>query len=324
MSEPALLQVRGLSKRFPLRGGFFSRTRGWVSAVDDVSFEIRERETLGLVGESGSGKTTIGRMIVRLVEPTTGDVCFRGEEIVSLRGAALRGLRRQLQIVFQDPYGSLNPRWTVGASVEEGLIVHGIGTRTERRERVREAFARVGLDPADLGRHPHEFSGGQRQRVGIARALILGPRFIVCDEPVSALDVSVQAQILNLLEDLQAERGLSYLFISHDLAVVERVSHRVAVLLHGKIVESAPARELSRSPLHPYTQALYAAAPSLKRPMAATIPLSEASPSASAAATGCSFHPRCPIARDICRTVAPPLVDHAGHQVACHAVERKT
>ena len=257
-----LIEVTDLRKYYPVRKGIFSRVAEHVKAVDGVSFDIRHRETLGLVGESGCGKTTVGRTILRLLEPTAGDVFFDGTPVFDLSGGQLRRIRKQMQIIFQDPYGSLNPRMTVGGIVMEGMIAHGLYSKAERVDKAQELLARVGLDREHFYRYPHEFSGGQRQRIGIARALSVEPRFIVCDEPVSALDVSIQAQIINLLADLKQELGLSYLFIAHDLSVVEHISDRVAVMYLGKIVEQAPGDELFGNPLHPYTQALLAAVPS--------------------------------------------------------------
>jgi oligopeptide transport system ATP-binding protein len=262
VAEGALLEVAGLEKHFPVRGGvLFERTVGLVKAVDGVSFEIGEGETLGLVGESGSGKSTTGYCILQLLRPTAGSVRFLGKELTALGREEIRRLRREMQIVFQDPYSSLDPRMTVGDIVAEPLHVHGVGTRRARRERVRHLLDVVGFNPGFTNRYPHEFSGGQRQRIGIARALALGPKLIVCDEPVSALDVSIQAQILNLLKDLQHEFGLTYLFIAHDLAVVRTMSDRIAVMENGKIVETGPADEVYGNPRHEYTKALLAAVP---------------------------------------------------------------
>jgi oligopeptide transport system ATP-binding protein len=262
VAEAALLEVAGLEKHFPVRGGvLFERTVGLVKAVDGVSFEIGEGETLGLVGESGSGKSTTGYCILQLLRPTAGSVRFLGKELTELGREEIRRLRREMQIVFQDPYSSLDPRMTVGDIVAEPLHVHGVGTRRSRRDRVRHLLDVVGFNPGFTNRYPHEFSGGQRQRIGIARALALGPKLIVCDEPVSALDVSIQAQILNLLKDLQQEFGLTYLFIAHDLAVVRAMSDRIAVMADGKIVETGPADQVYASPRHEYTKALLAAVP---------------------------------------------------------------
>jgi ABC-type oligopeptide transport system ATPase subunit len=258
-----LVRVRDLAKTYPVRGGWLGRQVGQVRAVDGVSFEVHPGETLGLVGESGCGKTTTGRCVLRLIEPSAGSVEFDGTDVLALPPGQLRRFRRRMQMVFQDPYGSLNPRMTVGAMLEEPLAVHRIGERSDRRDRVAELLRRVGLRPEHAGRYPHEFSGGQRQRIGIARALALGPEFIVADEPVSALDVSIQAQVLNLLKDLQSELGVSYLFIAHDLAVVEHVSHRIAVMWGGQIVETGPTAQIIEDPQHEYTRTLLAAVPRL-------------------------------------------------------------
>ena len=259
-----LLEVNNLKKYYPVRRGVISRVVANVKAVDGVSFQIRPGETLGLVGESGCGKTTAGRTILRLIEPTGGEAIFDGAPIFRLQGEELRKIRKQMQIIFQDPYGSLNPRMTVGSIVMEGMLAHGMYTRDERIERTQRILERVGLDPQHFYRYPHEFSGGQRQRIGIARALAVEPRFIVCDEPVSALDVSIQAQIINLLADLKEELGLSYLFIAHDLSVVQHISNRVAVMYLGRVMEQASSDELFSNPLHPYTKALLASVPSLE------------------------------------------------------------
>ena len=318
-AQDYLLEVRDLRKYFPVRTGVFSRVRGWVRAVDGVSLGVRPGETLGLVGESGCGKTTLGRTVIRLLEPTAGDVLFEGRSISSLRGRDLRALRRHMQIIFQDPFGSLNPRMTVGRIVGEPFTVHGVARGGERRRLVGELLERVGLDSEALHRYPHEFSGGQRQRIGIARAIALRPRFIVCDEPVSSLDVSIQAQILNLLEDLQEEFGLSYLFIAHDLRVVAHISQRVAVMYLGRIVESAPTEELYQQPLHPYTRALLAAIPVLDpESKRKKIHLPGDVPSPIDPPPGCSFHPRCPIGDETCREQEPQLLELSpGHFVAC-------
>ncbi len=319
---PPLLDVKNLTKHFPVRKGFFGRVVGAVRAVDDVSFFVRPGETLGLVGESGCGKTTCGRAVLRLIEPTSGSVVFDGKSVTGLPAAELRPLRREMQIIFQDPYASLNPRMTVGAIVGEGLAVHGIGAKPERTDRVRGLLAEVGLNPEHINRYPHEFSGGQRQRIGIARALALRPKFIVCDEPVSALDVSIQSQIVNLLVDLREKMGLAYLFIAHDLSVVEYISDRVAVMYLGEIVETASSADLYREPLHPYTQALLSAVPTPDpKTKRSRILLPGDVPSPLNPPSGCRFHPRCPIAKDRCRAEAPPMKEHAkGHWAACHAI----
>ncbi|HMC82464.1 MAG TPA: dipeptide ABC transporter ATP-binding protein, partial [Candidatus Polarisedimenticolia bacterium] len=303
-----LLEVRGLQKHFPIRRGVFSRVSGWLRAVDGVDLTIREGETLGLVGESGSGKTTTGRCILRLIEPTAGSVRFQGVDLLSLSSSGMRKMRRELQVIFQDPYGSLNPRMKVGSIVGEPLAIHRIARGSEREERVAELLRRVGLDPSMMRRYPHEFSGGQRQRIGIARALALKPKLIICDEPVSALDVSIQAQVVNLLMDLQEEFSLTYLFIAHDLSIVEHISDRVAVMYLGKIVEMADAETLYREPKHPYTQALLSAIP-VPDPEARArrILLKGDLPSPASPPPGCSFHTRCPVAIDICSRVEPPL-----------------
>ena len=315
----SLLVVRDLVKHFPIRKGFFSRTVGAVKAVDGVSFEIQRGETLGLVGESGCGKTTVGRVILRLLEATGGEVLFRGQNVLEMKGGRLRELRREMQIVFQDPYGSLNPRITVGGMLTEALKVHGIAEGKAAQARARELLEVVGLAARHAGRYPHEFSGGQRQRIGIARALVVDPQFVVADEPVSALDVSVQAQVINLLQDLQEEFGLTYLFIAHDLSVVEHISDRVAVMYLGRIVELADSTELYEHPLHPYTRALLSAVP-IADPNVhkERIVLRGDIPSPANPPTGCPFHPRCPIAGPECAEVVPELREvGAGHWVAC-------
>jgi oligopeptide/dipeptide ABC transporter ATP-binding protein len=319
----ALIEVRNLKKHFPVRKGLLSRVVGHVKAVDDVSFAIREGETLGLVGESGCGKTTVGRTLLKLLAPTEGRIHFEGRDVTDLGGRALRDLRRHMQIVFQDPFSSLNPRMTIKAIVEEGLLVHREGNRQERLAKVKSVLQQVGLDPSYINRYPHEFSGGQRQRIGVARALALNPRFIVLDEPISALDVSIQSQIINLLTELKEKYRLTYLFISHDLSVVEYISDRVAVMYLGEIVESASSGNLYKAPLHPYTQALLSSVPTLD-PTTRTkrIILQGDVPSPINPPSGCRFHPRCPLAMDVCKTDAPRTLDFAGHQVRCHAVEQ--
>lgn len=316
-----LLSVRDLTKHFPIRSGLLQRVTGAVKAVDGVSFDVARGETLALVGESGCGKTTTGRALLRLVEPTSGQVHVNGVDLLALRGEALRRMRRHLQIVFQDPYGSLNPRLTVGAAIREGLLVHQLAEGAEADIRVARLLEEVGLRPEYAARYPHEFSGGQRQRIGIARALAVEPAFIVCDEPVSALDVSVQAQVVNLLQDLQRDRGLSYLFIAHDLAVVSHMADRVAVMYLGRIVELAPRRELFASPRMPYTQALLSAVPvPVPGAQRQRILLPGDPPSPANPPPGCVFHPRCPHPRKdaACTRVVPPLEEKApGHFVAC-------
>ena len=314
-----LLQVSDLRKYFPVKKGLFSTVAGHVKAVDGVSFEIRNGETLGLVGESGCGKTTVGRTILRLIEPTSGQVHFNGTPVFGLRNEELRRTRKQMQIIFQDPYGSLNPRMTVGGIVMEGMIAHDMYTRPERIERAQALLHRVGLDRDHFYRYPHEFSGGQRQRIGITRALSVEPQFIVCDEPVSALDVSIQAQIINLLSDLKGELGLSYLFIAHDLSVVEHISDRVAVMYLGRVVEQAPSKEIFRSPLHPYTKILLESVPSLGARREKRHVIAGDVPSPLNPPPGCPFHPRCPEAMDVCRTEVPTVIEKSpGHSTACH------
>lgn len=315
-----LVAVSGLTKHFPVREGLIvEREVGRVRAVDDVSFTIGHGETLGLVGESGCGKTTTGRMVVRLLEPSSGSIRFEGQEISTLSGKDLRALRRDLQIVFQDPMSSLNPRMTAGELIVEPLVVHGVGDREEHARRLRRLLDLVGLLPHHAARFPHEFSGGQRQRIGIARALALSPRFLVLDEAVSALDVSIQAQVLNLLQDLRNELSLTYLFISHDLGVIRFICDRVAVMYLGEIVEIASKRDLFEAPRHPYTQALLASIPEVGVGSRRFRPLVGDVPSASNPPAGCRFNTRCPQATDLCRTARPPVVEVApGHAAACH------
>ena len=323
MSPEPLLRVRGLAKHFPIvRGALFPRQVGAVRAVDGVDFDGAAGKTLALVGESGCGKSTTGRLILRLIEPTTGEVAFAGAELTKLSPDEMRARRQELQIIFQDPYGSLDPRMTVAEIIEEPLRIHHAGDKTTRRGRVAELLDVVGLPREHASRYPHEFSGGQRQRIGIARALALRPRFVVCDEPVSALDVSIQAQIINLMLDLQKAFGLSYLFIAHDLGVVKHVAGEVAVMYLGKIVELADKRRLYAAPKHPYTQALLAAVP-VPKPSArqALKPLAGEIPSPSAPPQGCRFHTRCPYAEARCRAEEPLLREVApGQRVACHLV----
>ena len=319
---PPLLEVRNLVKHFRVAGGLFGGRSGLVRAVDGVSFELRRGETLGLVGESGCGKTTTGRCILQLERPTSGEVIFEGRDLTKLGDDELRAVRRKVQVIFQDPYSSLNPRMTVGQIIAEPLAVHGIvPERKSRAQRVREILTHVGLLPQHAHRYPHQLSGGQRQRVGIARALAVEPALIICDEPVSALDVSIQAQIINLLEDLQAEFGLTYLFVAHDLSVVRHISDRVAVMYLGKIVEITDRKSLYDAPLHPYTKALLSAVPIPDPVLEARrerVVLGGEVPSPLNPPPGCVFHPRCPIAIERCRQEVPELREiRAGHRAAC-------
>ena len=323
---PPLLEVEGLKKYYPLRGGVFGGKIGDVRAVDGVSFTVQKGETLGLVGESGCGKSTLGRTILRLEDPTEGRILFDGTDLAHAAGAELFRLRRELQIIFQDPYSSLNPRMTVGEIVREPLLVHRIGTKAEQVEKVRDLLETVGMASETLDRYPHEFSGGQRQRIGIARALALDPKLVIADEPVSALDVSVQSQVLNLMVRLQRERGLTYVFISHDLSVVEHVSDVVAIMYLGRIVEQGPVQQIFERPAHPYTRALLEAVPAPDpRRRRRVVPVQGESPSAVSPPPGCPFHPRCPFAVAACREGVPPLeplvspvADPAGpHLAAC-------
>ena len=321
-----LLEVKNLKVHFPVKAGMLSRAHEFVKAVDDVSFSIAPGETLGLVGESGCGKTTLGRAIVRLVEPTAGSILLEGEDITQMRGSELRAQRRKFQMIFQDPYGSLNPRMTVEQIVGEALDIHKLtDSSSARQKRIFELLKDVGLDPVYAQRYPHEFSGGQRQRIGIARALAVEPKLIICDEPVSALDVSVQAQIINLLGDLQQEHGMAYLFIAHDLAVVEHISRRVMVMYLGKIVETADAKTLIRDPQHPYTQALISAVPEVDpETKRQRIVLPGDVPSPIHPPSGCPFHPRCPIAVEKCKEEVPHLREVSnGHFASCHFAGQK-
>ena len=320
MATETLLEVTNLKKYFPIKGGVFSKTIGYVYAVDGVSFTVDKGETLGLVGESGCGKSTTGRSILRLIEPTDGKIHFEGQDVTALDKNAMRSLRREMQIIFQDPYASLNPRMTVGSIIGEPLEIHKIARGREKTERVASLLQKVGLRAEDMRRYPHEFSGGQRQRIGIARALALNPKLIVCDEPVSALDVSIQAQVINLLEDLQEEFGLSYLFIAHNLNVVEHISDRVAVMYLGQIVELAPDADLYNDPQHPYTEALLSAVPipdpTVKKKR---IILEGDVPSPIDPPSGCHFHTRCMYKEKICEEEAPEFKHiGGGHWVACH------
>jgi oligopeptide transport system ATP-binding protein len=319
VSEP-LLQVKGIKKYFPITGGVFGKKIGEVKAVDDVTFTVYKGETLGIVGESGCGKSTTGRMLLRLIEPTEGSIVFEGKEVTKLSKSELRKMRRDMQMIFQDPFASLNPRHTVEKILEEPLVVHGIGAKEERKRRVQEMLEVVGLGRYHAKRYPHQFSGGQRQRIGIARALMTNPKLIIADEPVSALDVSIQAQVLNLLKDLQKEFGLTYIFIAHDLGVVRHVSDRVGVMYLGRLVELADSNQLYKSPKHPYTKALLSAVP---------IPdpeykeksqlLSGDLPNPANPPQGCAFHTRCSACMDICKQKRPEMKEiEQGHYVACH------
>lgn len=318
-----LVEVKNLVKYFPVRAGLLQRVVAHVQAVDNVSFAVRKGETLGLVGESGCGKTTVGRSMLRLIEPTSGEVSFDGRNMLELRGNELKAIRRDMQIIFQDPYASLDPRVPIGESIMEGLHIHKIGTPKERFEIMIETLKKVGLEDYHARRYPHEFSGGQRQRIGIARALALRPKFIICDEPVSALDVSIQSQVLNILKDLQKEFGLTYLFIAHNLSVVEHISDRVSVMYLGKMVELTGRDELFKNPLHPYTRALMSAIPipdpHLKRER---VILKGDVPSPLNPPSGCRFHPRCPIAEEICSQQEPEFREVGpDHWVACWMVK---
>ncbi len=324
IQKDTLLEVKDLKTHFPIRKGVLNKTVGFVKAVDGVSFTIRQGSTLGLVGESGCGKTTVGRTLLRLIPATAGQVAFDGQDVLGISSSRLKSLRRQMQIMFQDPYGSLNPRMTVEDIVGEGLTVHRIAHGKQRRQRVAEILEQVGLSARFAGRFPHEFSGGQRQRIGIARALAVSPKFIVCDEPVSALDVSIQSQIINLLQDLQDKLGLTYLFIAHDLAVVEHISDYVAVMYLGRIVEYASRDNLYSKPLHPYTKSLLSAIPEPNPGKKSTrIVLKGEVPSPSNPPKGCHFHPRCPWAEDRCKTEDQTLESkYPGHLAACWKTDK--
>ncbi|MGN6733881.1 MAG: ABC transporter ATP-binding protein [Candidatus Binatia bacterium] len=315
----SLLEIRDLKKYFPVGDGFFSRNKGNVKAVDGVNLTINEGETLGLVGESGCGKSTLGRTLLRLIEPTSGEVIFHGKNLLALSARELREMRREMQIIFQDPYASLNPRMRVGDIVGEGLEIHKLAKGRAKRDRIMELLHQVGLREDHYPRYPHEFSGGQRQRIGIARALAVNPKFIVCDEPVSSLDVSIQAQIINLLQELQEKMHLTYLFISHDLRVVEHISHRVASMYLGKVVEIAAGETIYRDAKHPYTRALLSAVPmpetSRKKER---IVLEGDVPSPVNPPSGCTFHPRCAYRQPLCSEMEPPLDFSDGHGVSCH------
>lgn len=317
-----IIRVEGLRKYFPLKSGLFSRFYNYVKAVDNVDLEIEDGRTVGLVGESGCGKTTLGKTIIKLTDPTEGSIFFRGNDITSFNSSKMRPLRREMQIIFQNPYGSLNPKMNIESIITEGMVIHGIASGKEKRELAAQLLNEVGLAESALGRYPHEFSGGQRQRIAIARVLALKPSFIVCDEPVSALDVSVQAQIINLLESLQDEYNLTYLFISHDLRIVRHISDKVCVMYLGQIVEVADSEEIYRNPLHPYTKVLLSSVPDIKKQketrkytVRGDVPNPIDPPS------GCRFHTRCPIAEEICSREEPKLLEKSpGHFVSCHLV----
>ena len=318
-----LLEVKGLKKYFPITGGLFGKKTGEVKAVDDISFFVKKGETLGIVGESGCGKSTTGRMLMRLIEPSDGNIVFQGKELTTLNDAEMRKMRKDMQMVFQDPFASLNPRHTVEQILEEPLIVHGISNKAERKQKVREMLEVVGLSSYHAKRYPHQFSGGQRQRIGIARALMTRPKLIIADEPVSALDVSIQSQVLNLLEDLQREFQLTYIFIAHDLGVVKHISDRVGVMYLGRLVEITTAKQLYNKPLHPYTKALLNAVPIPDPDLKKTRELLTGDiPSPANPPEGCAFHTRCKECMDICKTIRPLLKEtKPGHFAACHLYE---
>ncbi len=320
-----ILEVNDLKKYFPIRKGVLSRQTGAVKSVDGISFTVNRGETLGIVGESGCGKSTTARLVIRLLEATAGSIRFEGKELTTLGKSDLRATRKDIQMVFQDPYASLNPRWTVERTLIEPLKVHGTGSAAEQKERVEALLQQVGLNPSYAKRYPHEFSGGQRQRIGIARALVLNPKLIIADEPVSALDISIQAQVINLLQDLQDEYSLTYMFISHDLSVVEHIADRVAVMYLGRIVELADKTKLYANPLHPYTTALMSAVPEVHHGAGGKkerIILRGDVPNPANPPAGCTFHTRCASCMDICKTVAPPLKEVSpGQSVACHLYE---
>lgn len=321
--QEALLEVKQLKKHFPIEGGVLKQQVGTVKAVDGVTFKLHKGETFGLVGESGCGKSTTGRMLMRLLEPSEGEVLFNGQDILTLNKKKMRELRKDIQMVFQDPFASLNPRHTVEKIIEEPLIVHGLGNKSERKKRVKELLEIVGLSSYHARRYPHQFSGGQRQRIGIARALAVNPKLIIADEPVSALDVSIQAQVLNLLEDLQKELGLTYLFIAHDLGVVRHISDRVGVMYLGRVVEMADSEKLYLEPKHPYTQALLSAVPVPDPEYGKDrVILKGDVPSPAKPPSGCPFHTRCPKAMDVCSSVVPEFREiEQGHYTACHLYE---
>lgn len=324
MTNEVLLNVKDLVKHFPIKGGLLGKTVGHVKAVDGVNFHLKKGETLGLVGESGCGKSTTGRVILRLLEATSGEVWFKGRDILKLNKEEMRSLRREMQIIFQDPYASLNPRMTVGSIIGEALEIHGLASGKDKEMKVLELLETVGLSAHHMRRYPHEFSGGQRQRIGVARALAVDPSLIICDEPVSALDVSIQAQVINLMQDLQNEFGLTYLFIAHDLSVVKHISDRVAVMYLGKIVELADKDELYKNPQHPYTKALLSAIP-IPNPTLTRerIILEGDVPSPVNPPKGCHFHTRCQYATDVCKVVDPDFKDYgSGHFVACHLLDK--